>query len=401
MIHVTDKHQCCGCGACVQRCPKQCISMKEDHEGFLYPVVDESVCIDCELCDKSCPIQNKAEAIEPQRVLAAKNKNEADRLQSSSGGVFIALAQDVIEAGGVVFGAVWDDKWEVKITYAETMEGVYPMMGSKYLQARTGRAYAEAERFLKEGREVLFTGAPCQIAGLHCFLRKEYENLLTVDFLCHGAPSPGVWRRYLKELMRGNTVSQSPNYMSPIEDIKFRDKRLGWEKYSFTVLKKPAPLSCPFNEDAFMRGFLANIYLRPSCYGCASKNGVSHSDLTIGDFWGINRIMPDFDDDKGISVVMINTIGGGRIFDRLKFETRNSSLSVAKQYNGGFNDKLSPHPERTLFFRQYEKGNRTIERMVCSILNAPLHRRAIDQVKHILRLILPQGMIKLMKKMNP
>ena len=312
MIHVTDKHQCCGCGACVQRCPKQCISMKEDHEGFLYPVADESVCIDCELCDKSCPIQNKAEAIEPQRVLAAKNKNEADRLQSSSGGVFIALAQDVIERGGVVFGAVWDDKWEVKITYAETMEGVYPMMGSKYLQARTERAYAEAERFLKAGREVLFTGAPCQIAGLHCFLRKEYENLLTVDFLCHGAPSPGVWRRYLKELMRGNTVSQSPNYMSPIEDIKFRDKRLGWGKYSFTVLKKPAPLSCPFNEDAFMRGFLANIYLRPSCYGCASKNGVSHSDLTIGDFWGINRIMPDFDDDKGVSVVMINTIGGGQ-----------------------------------------------------------------------------------------
>ena len=401
MIHVTDKHQCCGCGACVQRCPKQCISMKEDHEGFLYPVADESVCIDCELCDKSCPIQNKAEAIEPQRVLAAKNKNEADRLQSSSGGVFIALAQDVIERGGVVFGAVWDDKWEVKITYAETMEGVYPMMGSKYLQARTERAYAEAERFLKAGREVLFTGAPCQIAGLHCFLRKEYENLLTVDFLCHGAPSPGVWRRYLKELMRGNTVSQSPNYMSPIEDIKFRDKRLGWGKYSFTVLKKPAPLSCPFNEDAFMRGFLANIYLRPSCYGCASKNGVSHSDLTIGDFWGINRIMPDFDDDKGVSVVMINTIGGDRMFDRLKFETRNSSLSVAKQYNGGFNDKLSPHPKRMLFFRQYEKGNRTIERMVCSILNAPLHRRVIDKVKHILRLILPQGMIKLMKKLKP
>ena len=208
----------------------------------------------------------------------------------------------------------------------------------------------------------------------------------------------------VKAVVGKNTVSQSLNCMSSIEDIKFRDKRLGWKKYSFAVLKKSASkadknsvsLSYPFNEDPYMKGFLSDIYLRPSCFGCACKNGVSHSDLTIGDFWGIDRIMPDFDDDKGVSVVMINTIGGGRMFDKLGFETRDVALSVARQYNGGFNDKLSPHPMRALFFRRYEKGDRTIERIVCSILNAPLHRRAIGKVRRVL----PNGVIAILRKIK-
>lgn len=199
MIHIKDKWQCCGCAACVQKCPKECISLYEDEEGFLYPKVDMEHCVDCGLCENVCPLLNCGEAVLPQKVLAVKNLEEEDRMNSSSGGMFIALAREVLATGGVVFGAVFDDVNEVKITYAETLEEVFLVMGSKYLQAKVDTAFADAERFLKQGRNVLFSGTPCQISGLHKYLRKEYSSLLSVDFLCHGVPSPGVWRRYLKE----------------------------------------------------------------------------------------------------------------------------------------------------------------------------------------------------------
>lgn len=174
--------------------------MKEDEEGFLYPVVDETVCIDCGLCEKVCPIINRPEKLPVMKVFAVKNRNEEERMASSSGGVFIALAKKVIEQGGVVFGAVFDGNWEVKHTYAETLDGVKPMIGSKYVQSRIEESFCHAEKFLKEGRKVLFTGSPCQITALHNYLRKDYPNLLSVDFLCHGVPSPGVWRKYLEEM---------------------------------------------------------------------------------------------------------------------------------------------------------------------------------------------------------
>ena len=200
MISIKEKKDCCGCSACVQKCPKHCITLTEDEEGFLYPKVDTLVCINCGLCEKVCPWLNQPEKIQPQEVLAVKNRNEEERMASSSGGVFIALAKKILEKGGVVFGAVFDENWEVKHTYAETLDGVRLMMGSKYVQSRIGNSYNEAEHFLKEGREVFFTGTPCQVTGLHKFLRKDYPNLLSVDFLCHGVPSPGVWRRYLDEI---------------------------------------------------------------------------------------------------------------------------------------------------------------------------------------------------------
>lgn len=200
MIHIIDKSKCCGCNACVQRCPKQCIAMQVDEEGFLYPVVDQSVCIDCGLCEKVCPVINLNEPRQPLQVLAAKNRNEEQRLRSSSGGIFILLAEHIIKQGGVVFGARFDKNWEVEHAYAETLEELEPLMRSKYVQSRIGNTYKEAEQFLKQGRQVLFVGTPCLIAGLKKFLRKEYENLLAVDFICHGVPSPGVWRRYLEEI---------------------------------------------------------------------------------------------------------------------------------------------------------------------------------------------------------
>lgn len=322
MIEIVDKKDCCGCSACVQRCPKQCIKLKEDNEGFLYPEVNKSICIDCGLCEKVCPVLHQCEPRKSLKVYAAKNLDEEIRRQSSSGGVFTLLAEQVIQEGGVVFGARFDENWEVKHDFTETIESLAPFRGSKYVQSRIEDNYKKAEEFLKQGRKVLFSGTPCQIAGLKCFLRKEYDNLLTVDFVCHGVPSPGVWRQYLKETVARmcdkNSVSTDPISMenTHIESISFRDKSSGWKKYSFTLnlstmsrsgVKNTVSLCEVFPKNIFMKGFLADLYLRPSCYACTAKCGKSGSDITIGDLWGAPSIIGNDDDDKGTSLILMNT----------------------------------------------------------------------------------------------
>lgn len=406
MIKIQNKQDCCGCAACVQRCPKQCILMKEDNEGFLYPDVDENICIDCGLCEKVCPIINRPEKLSVKETLAVKNQNEAERMASSSGGVFIALAKKTIEKGGVVFGAVFDENWEVMHTYAETIDEVKPMMGSKYLQSRIGNSFRDAERFIKEGREVLFTGTPCQVTALHNFLRKDYPNLLSVDFLCHGVPSPGVWRKYLDEEFqisaRGtadgkNTVlSSSLKSVPVITGIEFRDKKLnGWKKYSFVVHGQSASkadknsvlLSCIHCENPYMKGFLADVYLRPSCYQCKCKNGVSHSDLTIADYWGINQLMPDFDDDKGVGLVLLTTEKGKAVFDTLNMEARASSLEDAKRYNGGFKEEVKVHPKRSRFFNILVHNHNFVE-LIELIVKIPVYKTWRKKVNKLLRKII-------------
>ncbi len=181
---------CCGCSACILRCPKHCISMHENAEGFLYPQVDEANCIECGACEKACIFLNPQTKIAPQQVLAVKNRNEKERLNSSSGGVFLPLAKEVIDKGGVVFGAVYDEAWEVHHVYTDNKDGLRSMMCSKYMQSRIENTYQEVESFLKRGRIVLFVGTPCQISGLKSYLlHKEYKNLLEVDILCHGLAS--------------------------------------------------------------------------------------------------------------------------------------------------------------------------------------------------------------------
>ena len=226
MINIIDKVNCCGCSACASACPKRCITMKSDNEGFLYPHLDKDTCIDCGLCEKVCNELHPFPQRSPLQVWAAINKDEEIRLKSSSGGIFHILAKMTIDDGGVVFGARFDENWQVVIDYAETMIGVEDFMGSKYVQARIENAYKNAKRFLIEGRKVLFSGTPCQVAGLKQFLRKEYDNLLTVDFICHGTPSPRVWGMYLDE------VTDSCKF---VKSISFRNKINGWKHLHFSV----------------------------------------------------------------------------------------------------------------------------------------------------------------------
>lgn len=194
MIQIADKHNCCGCSACANVCPKTCIAMSTDEEGFLYPVVDMSVCVGCGLCEKVCPFLTELRPKKPKNTYAAINPNEEERLRSSSGGIFTLLAQETLKAGGVVFGAAFDGDWSVKHIGIENIKELPKLQGSKYVQSKIGNSYKKAKQLLDKDIPVLFSGTTCQIAGLLKYLRKEYEKLLTVDVICHGVPSPRIWQ---------------------------------------------------------------------------------------------------------------------------------------------------------------------------------------------------------------
>ena len=329
----------------MQVCPKQCIAMVADEQGFLYPRVDESVCIDCGLCERVCLELHPLEARTPVGTYASMSKDEAVRMQSSSGGVFTMLAEAVLAEGGVVFGVKFADDWSVEHAYTETREGLAAFRGSKYVQSRVGTAYADALRFLKAGRKVLFSGTSCQIAGLHRFLRKDYEGLIAVEVVCHGVPSPMVWRSYLDLLKSGARSAPGKNSATPVSaqdvrilDVNFRDKKDGWQKYGFSLRMNSAPKAeqntvspsvnahvhggadvCFFEQcskNLYMRLFLSDISLRPSCYACKAKSGASGADIALADFWNIDKRYPDWNDDRGASLVLVYTERGAAIYNQ-------------------------------------------------------------------------------------
>lgn len=398
MIQILDKKDCCGCNACVQRCPKQCIKMQPDNEGFLYPVVDTAACIDCKICEKVCPIINDSTPQQALKVYAAYNTDEEVRLQSSSGGIYTLLAEATIKEGGVVFGVKFNEEWMPEFGYTETIEGIAPFRGSKYVQAIVGNTYKQVEDFLKNGRKVLFCGTPCQVSGLNKFLRKEYSNLLTVDIICHGVPSPKVWDLYLREkcsrLTNANSGTNSNStgidstFYSQIETINFRSKTTGWSKYRFLLKLKnlddnkqeSVSISETRDKNEYMRAFLSNIILRPSCYNCPAKQGRSHSDITIADFWGIDVIDPDFNDDKGCGAVLINTTKGAEVDVLSQTIYKEKTFDEIIKYNSSYYKSTTPHPKREEFFNHLDKAD-TLSNYISAILTPSLKERIIKRIK--------------------
>lgn len=393
MVKIIMPQDCCGCGACVQVCPKHCIVLKEDKEGFSYPFVNTSVCIACNLCEKVCPLLDKHIERKPQKVLALKNRNEEIKLKSSSGGVFYELASSVIkDRDGFVFGAVFDENWEVHHVSANTINDIRPMMGSKYVQSRIENTYAEAKRMLQEGKTVLFSGCPCQIAGLHSFLHnKSYENLITVDFLCHGVPSPIVWREYLKSIQKKRNkknILQLKKCRDTISQINFREKGLGWRNFRLVIETgndKSDSISKKVQEthkaNAYMQGFLRDLYLRPSCHACKFKRFQSHSDITLADYWGIYRTYPDFNDDKGVSMLFLNSEKGADIYESVSrhFDCIETSFEDTLS-NNGLKLAVFPHKKRSYFFRHFH--DRDIQKLISYCIEGTLLSKTIRKIKN-------------------
>lgn len=346
-----NKKGCCGCTACMHVCPVKCIAMHEDEEGFLYPTIEKEKCIHCHKCEKVCSIRNTDNLNRKTETFVGYNRNEEIRKQSSSGGVFSVIAEWILEQDGVVFGAASDENFEIHHIAVESKEELEKLRGSKYVQSRLENVYPEVKQYLEMDHKVLFTGTACQIAGLKKYLDKEYENLYTVDVLCHGVPSPKIWRMYLEEMKR--------QYNALIEKVEFRNKETGWKNYSMNIEFSNKQYFCVrYFNDKYMRMFLENIDLRPSCYSCHFKGFPRISDMTIGDSWGIEKYMPDMDDDKGTSIILIHSLKGERIFDLIKKNliVRGVRLDEVLSSTADSRKSVEMHPNRKKFWEGVKRG---------------------------------------------
>lgn len=351
-MEICEKRKCVGCAACMNICPVTCIGMKKDEEGFLYPKIDMEKCIGCKKCMQACPICNtdKNMRIDGKKplVYAAKNGNNEIRKESSSGGSFFLLAKSIIEMGGMVAGAAFNQEKHVRHILIEKKEDIPKLMGSKYMQSDCDDLYSKVELHLKQKRWVLFSGTPCQIAGLKTYLRTDYDTLLCVDIVCHGVPSPEVWDRYLDSLS-----IEKKN----ISNICFRNKSTGWKNYSVSVEDKNGNTVSEFAYlNTYMKGFLADMYLRQSCYDCSFKGLQSRADLTIGDFWGIHILAPAFDDDLGVSLLLVRSDKGRKSLDSIASNMilQEFSYEEAVKYNPYIVNSSDKWDNRRAFFENWK-----------------------------------------------
>lgn len=355
MIQILDKVNCCGCNACGDVCAHNAITFRTDNEGFWYPEVDMAKCVDCGLCEKVCPITESADHIkrfdEPV-VYAAYTKDEAIRLDSTSGGIHSTLATYVLKNNGFVGGAVYNKDHTVSQVVTSDAEKLKEIRSSKYLQSNSEGVYREIRTLLKNGENVFYCACPCQIQALYKFLGKEYDNLTTCDFICRGVNSPKVFLKYMDMLEK--------QYGAKATTIKFKNKKWGWHNFSMRVNFANGKEYCKDRyHDLFFIGYLqAGNFTRPSCYECHFKGFPQKADITLADFWGIENIDPTMDQDQGTSLVMINSNKGQRLFDNIKKDIvwRQFTLDDAKTENPALTESLkAAKPNRSDFFEDLDK----------------------------------------------
>lgn len=378
MIQITDKRMCCGCTACVNACPVQCIVMRRDREeGFDYPVANPDRCIGCGKCESVCPVLNPAEPVSPLAAYAVRCGEFVDG--SSSGGVFPALAKKVVDEGGVVFGAVMETDMTVGHTEADTMDEVQRMRGSKYVQSDLYSVYSDVKEYLRSGRKVLFTGTPCQVAGLHKYLGGSTEGLVCIDLACHGVPGPGLWEMYVRSLEKREGSSMTA--------ADFRDKSKGWRRYGFkAAYASGAGAYVRAYDDPYMALFMQDMTLRPSCYSCPSRGGRSCSDLTLSDLWSVARTAPELNDDTGASGVLVNTPAGLELFEHINADfSLKVSVDAVMAENGGFAESLPVPEKRAEFFEGLKViGVDVYKHMSRYIVRKPLSYRMWTRIRSML-----------------
>ena len=350
--------------------------MQVDEEGFIYPHIECSKCINCNLCKQVCPMtQNGVKSKIKADVYVALACNTELRKESSSGGVFSVLAEKILLAGGVVVGAAFDHEFNVEHIIIDSIDQLHLLRGSKYVESRIGNTYQKVKKILETRKQVLFTGVPCQIEGLLRYLRKDYDNLITLEILCHGVPSPLVWKEYLHE--------QENKYGAPVQQIFFRHKKYGWKKYAlFLKFSNSKVYLKEFFKDPYMRLFLANICLRPSCYECPFKEIHRNSDLSIGDCWGVQNHSPEMDDDMGTSVVLIHSTKGKKLMESIsnRMVVKLSDIDVVLPPTSDSRKSVQKPSKRAEFFKEFKKGKninqllRLIKKPILCELNFQLRK---------------------------
>lgn len=384
--------ECCACGACVNICPKNAVSMKEDKYGFLFPSIDEKLCIDCNMCKKVCAYQNISETNTPLKTWAAVSKDKQKLEKSASGGVFYTLANEIIRQGGCAVGAGFDSEFNLNHITARNSEELKKLQGSKYTQSNTNLIFRDIKKMLNSGERVIFSGCPCQVAGLKAYLGKDYENLFTIDLICHGVPSNRALKDYLKAFENKKNIS--------VKDFYFRDKSIGWGKNGSIISEKNKKYKLFETSESYFFYFAHSLIMRENCYNCkyACKNRTG--DISIGDFWGIEKEHPELlgkngiDESKGISVIIANTQKGINTVEKNRelFELYESSFEKASRGNAQLNHPSKYDSKREDILRLYtESGWEAVENRFNENIGM---KKYIGYVKSLI----PKGLKRQLKK---
>lgn len=340
MIKVRNKAQCTGCTACSQACPYEAISIAFDDAGHGYPEVERSKCVDCGLCDKICPLLNKDMLPIDNKLLDLKSyavysKNDTVREKSTSGGIFTVLATHIIDQGGVVYASRFDHNFHIIHDRLDNLADIDLYRGSKYAQSELGNTFRKIKKDLKD-HKVLFIGTPCQVVGLKSFLIKDYVNLYTCDFICLGISSPKFWDEYIRDFWKGHHIKR----------IFFKDKRNGWHNWKMLIEHDKGEYLVDGNRDPFFYSYLSHLSFRPSCLNCAFRSCRRMSDFTIADCWGIDKVAPHFDDNKGCSTLILQSSKGMELYNKIKENLNYIEYSIenVKRYNPYIVTPIQPHP---------------------------------------------------------
>lgn len=398
-----NKKDCCGCGTCALVCPTNAITMNEDQYGFRYPSIDDSKCISCHLCQNICAYHNNASTNIPLDVYALSLKNEKLLKKTSSGGVFGGIAIDWLKKGGLVIGAAFDcsnDKLILNHICIDNINDLDQLLGSKYVQSNLNQIFLITKQYLDNGKDVLFSGTPCQISSLKSYLRKDYTNLVTVDLICHGVPNQKMFQEYIR--------CEEKNANNIIKDFKFRDKELGWglnAKITYNKVMKDKIVKS-FNSSYYTLFLNCDIY-RESCYYCPYANEFRQGDLTVGDFWGIELEHPEYltpngmlNKEKGISVLLVNTKKGQSLFEcnKDRYWYYHSSFDKASKHNKQLNHPSKKGQNRIKVLDIYrKKGYNGIEKWfwrkkkkekIINNIKYFVHYRIPDPIRKVIKLLL-------------
>lgn len=378
MIDRISVEQCTLCGSCYNACPVDAISFKTLYLDFLYPAIDNSRCVGCDRCEKSCPIL--ADKQEPESgypiAFAARSRDEEARRKSSSGGVFYELASEILSEGGYICGAVFDDHFHVKHIVSNTQKDLYRMMGSKYAQSDMGMCFRQIKTLLDEGKNVLFTGCPCQVAGLRTYIGRKHPNLLLVELICHGIPSDHMLQTYIG--------MQERKYGARLKEMEFRNKEKGWHNSSVRMeFENGRVHSEPMTFDTYMQGYFRGVTLKESCFSCQFRGFKSGSDLTIGDLWGAEISIPDMDDNNGLSAVIVNSEKGTLFLNRSKIIRRQFEIDKILKYNQSLLTSFDEGAQRTAFYAYTEKYD--LERAIETFFQETLLQKAKRKFRFFLR----------------
>lgn len=383
MMLFKEKKDCCGCTACMSACPKNAIAMQPDEEGFLYPKIDESRCVQCHICERVCPLHHKVDSEQnyEQQIYAAKHLDSQVVDSSSSGGAFTAISDYVLLQGGIVYGACFDSNFKVCHQRTTTKRERDLLKGSKYVQSDLGQTFSQVKQDLEQGEKVLFTGTPCQNAGLLLFLKQKNvntDNLFCCDFICHGTPSPLLWKEYVDFLQE--------RFQDELMKFSFRDKTHGWAPLRIkAVFQNFCDTKDSNTKFSFLNLYFSNFIIRPACFHCKYTSYKRVSDITVADFWNIQKSNPNMDDNRGTSLVLVNSQKGAFLFSNAQKDLKTAQTTPRDCWQPSLQYPCAEPAGRRKFWQEYkDKGAKYV---ICKYGKGTLSTRVKSKVTPILKAV--------------